>query len=992
MSFSEKRHKNENSLLDNPKLWLECAELDETLNGLIEKHCEDQVELQRALEHIYRLLQEKKIQNLRFGASFFRKLIDSLLVRNERVRQSPQLVANVLACVKLYIQISADEGEDGKLLLNQLLSFCQDLQAQPNIAQILVKMFDDFEHVLGVEFVCSDGLYCILQRLLQSERQDRISAYFIMEKLHFVIIGADSTDEMLTETLKRWGWSDRDQYEQYWRKYIRIWKHLEEQDPKLVVETLHECVPHILKIQISNTWLRILFINLLRDNQNILVKRGTLEYVVKYMTMSELIQMDVLHEFLMATNKSELYNFEDYFLPSIDMKRFLMRNEKPAFMETLVTIDWRPVALLYWVRSLEPEQLDELPTIDKAQLIKLAECVRGLKNWELRDRANEHLLETFTATINSLSFKDYMDFIDALFNVGDTFLEFKCLADKIEKCKHIGIEMQQFDKRYYDKVVGLNFRYRGLCHDFVVGLIKKLKGVPQIQHGWWRFFIVFHWYYLPIEIKEEYLEFIRTEYDINIELLQNCKDPKELQMHLLDKLSCRTEEEISLVKARSVDIFVTLNIKKWSNIEELNLTPLELLDEGTQETYASLTKILQSHTERLKDDAVLLRLVELLKKYLGGHQVYDTISCILSYAHNHLSTKEYEQLVANILNVDRSNWWLTNMTFQFENIIPRPLRIRGIIYSLPTTGEARIESAYEQSYFDKMTFVPCLRYIISMEVQEEVNAIIEELLCINNQLTEALPDYSELSMEHRIKIRIARALLGLTNSKQYWSEHLWTALFAPKDQLNVSYMFECLVARQLPELAMLLKRLKSLLTFEPRQRLSLISVAHIYCMTNLDKLSPSELQEVVSLLLPQITDANCEAQLLAQMVIHRLAVKCEECSITLPVLVSLKTDIGRALGDEIEKYEEDARLILPDIFNESDLILYITNAPFDEYNLNTFTYTNEPLKLKLKTLRCNFVAQQKNRKKEATLDSLKRNSTNIPGISDLFPESNLTST
>lgn len=158
----------------------------------------------------------------------------------------------------------------------------------------------------------------------------------------------------------------------------------------------------------------------------------------------------------------------------------------------------------------------------------------------------------------------------------------------------------------------------------------------------------------------------------------------------------------------------------------------------------------------------------------------------------------------------------------------------------------------------------------------KTNEVATALINTNNQLTVKKPRYFENCKEHRLKIRIARALLMIHRYIQ-WSDELWKALLAACDQPNISYMYEALVAQCLPSFNSLLDKMQTLDTLKPSQQVSLISVAHIYIMRNWGIFGFKELQRAVGLLLPHTMGAHFQTRLLTQLVLHKLAVKCEEC-------------------------------------------------------------------------------------------------------------------
>lgn len=193
----------------------------------------------------------------------------------------------------------------------------------------------------------------------------------------------------------------------------------------------------------------------------------------------------------------------------------------------------------------------------------------------------------------------------------------------------------------------------------------------------------------------------------------------------------------------------------------------------------------------------------------------------------------------------------------------------------------RIEAAYADSLVGYPFEDLQLRdiYILNIYIKYphvKINEVATALINTNNQLTDKKPRYFENCKEHRMKIRIARALL-MVHSYIQWSDGLWKALLAACDQPNISYMYESLVAKLLPSFNILLERMQLLDILKPSQQVSLISVVHIYIMLNWGIFGVEELQKAVGLLLPHTMGAHFQTRLLTQLVLHKLAVKCEEC-------------------------------------------------------------------------------------------------------------------
>ncbi|KAM8702973.1 hypothetical protein ACLKA7_005334 [Drosophila subpalustris] len=347
------------------------------------------------------------------------------------------------------------------------------------------------------------------------------------------------------------------------------------------------------------------------------------------------------------------------------------------------------------------------------------------------------------------------------------------------------------------------------------------------------------------------------------------------------------------------------------------------------------TKLLGESDTRIEDNENVLR------SFMGRLQKHpkseDAIIGILSYATKHLSDIETEKLILDMLE-NRNTVTLIlcgveklSISYIVERILDGDI----------TTGDARIEAAYafskDKSSNDDIKLRDKFIELTEEQSKERRNAIKDSLLLINKQLTERKPRYFENCKEHRRKIRIARALMGMQKYID-WSDELWNALLVTNDQLNISYMYECLVARLLPSFEMLIERMQLMETMKPSQQVSIISVAHLYCIRRWHSLKPKHLKQIVNLLWPHTMGAHFQTRLLAQLVIHTFAVKCEETSIEVPILEALKTSIEMTLGSRLPKFENETRLILSKVMlqtsslRQGDAILYMTNAPFDEFN------------------------------------------------------------
>ncbi|XP_034486638.1 uncharacterized protein LOC117791092 [Drosophila innubila] len=942
------------SYIQNQNLLGEIAELDELLYDVIDLHKDNELALKRVLQCIHNLLQTNNKYNVKFGAKVFHKLIAVVIAGDNNSngqhvdsnKCSRQLVASVLICVQLYGR--KFPRIDGKFLIRQLWSLCLNSERQPHAAQILVHLFDDFVNNLGEECICSSELHLVIKSLLQSEtREYRKSAYFLMRKLADIMQHKERETKLL-DTLKC--------SEPQWTAYVTILENLEEQQSHLVLPTLQTLLPRVVagnRMPDKDhqdgeskdnwiSWLRILYVRLLQDN-NILVLRWTLTYFLNNFDVTKLRKANLLTEFLAATNRTQLYNVEGYFLPSLEKEKFMASTEDTEmFLEALVTVHWHSAPLVFWLRNVRLVALYIL--ISKNLLLKLSSQVRTLKNRKLRKIAIDLVFEIFKATIESLTLGEYLVFIETLFNISDDYLHMDLVKSKLQNCKIEGKNFVPLNKRCYD-IFTNNYRiedciwvyFSWIFHD----IFYILKQFPTKLHGWWRFHPLLSLIRAEpsntIE-RDLSLDFYSTYYNVNTEIFKK-SNLCEVQKHMIQQLKCQTKEEKIFVRDHCTDWFYRANLQRWSQIQT-HLKPLNLVERGTIFTFRHLAQLLGKSDTRIEDNDNVLKA---FKDRLQKHQTCEeAVMGIVNYAKKHLSDIEAEKLCVDLLENRKSS--ITQIILFAAKTLSISYIVERILDGDTSTGDARIEDAYKESLDTLAHNDLNLRdkFIESIQKQSKKrrNAIRDSLLFINKQLTEKKPRYFENCKEHRRKIRIARALLGMQDHIN-WSDEMWNSLMVCNDQLNVSYMYECLVARLLPNFDMLLDRMQLMESMKPSQQVSITSVAHLYCIRNWDIIESKHLQKVVTLLLPLTMGANFQTRLLAQLVIHTFAVKCEQTSIDLPVLETLKTAIESTLGSKLHTFENETRLTLSKVMDytskmdnhpQANVILYMTNAPFDEYS------------------------------------------------------------
>lgn len=955
--------------IQNQNLLGEVAELDDLLYDVIDLHKDNELALKRVLQCIYSLLQSNNKYNVKFGAKVFHKLISVVIADNTSFCR--QLVANVLMCVQIYAR--KFPRIDGKFLLRQLWSLSLNSEGQPHAAQILVQLFDDFQRNLGEECYSSLELQLVIKSLLQSDvREYRKSAYFLMRKLVDLVHEKDST---ILDTLKC--------SEQEWSSYITIMESLELQQSHLVLPTLGTLLPRMRESIQDEEWvsyLRILYVRLLQDN-NILVLRWTLAYFLNHFDLAKLCQVNLLPEFLAATNRTQLYNVEGSFLSSFEIEKFMSLDETEEFLKALVKVSWHSVPLLFWLRSMQQENGALIS--NHILILKLASQVSQLRNKKLRQIASQRVLELFKETIDSLKLVDYLDFINKLFNIKDGYYnDYERLTSKLRNCENI------------DKT---NSYLLNICCQMIVEshqvnlivpeIIRLFNTLPRTSHECWCLFPLIYLNRLEPGVRRICCDFFSTQYNVNTDIFNEDCSLYEVENHLIDKLKCYYKEDKIFVKERCVDWFVTAKLERWSQIEELDIRPVVLLERGTEATIVRLAELLKDTDTRLEDNK------NVIQAFLGKLQKHQNcekaVEGILDYASKHLSKTEIEKLCADMLSF--SNQCITEIILSNVKSLSRSLVVQGLLDGDITAGDARIEAAYINSIVSSPFHGIALRdrYICftMQQSSEEINAISDQLLLINRQLTERKPRYFDNCKEHRLKMRIARSLLRMQD-RINWSDEIWTALMTPSDQLNISFMYECLVARVLPSFEMLLEKMQLMETLKPSQQVSIISVAHLYCTLNWSILNSDHLLKIVILLVPSTMGAHFQTRLLAQLVLHKFAVKCEQTGIHLPILNALKTSIEITLGSRLLKLENETRLLLSELvfeFPSADIILYMTNAPFDEFD-KTFSISKD-LKARLNEYR-NFLLKKKNTSNTSHEMSIEMSNLNVQRkvnpVNDIF--------
>ncbi|KRF82978.1 uncharacterized protein [Drosophila virilis] len=685
-------------------------------------------------------------------------------------------------------------------------------------------------------------------------------------------------------------------------------------------------------------------------DSNIPRLHSTLVFIMDHFTIAELCSARLLKEFLAATNSPHLHDMEGINLPEQQMKTFFSKNTQKQLFKAFGEVAWHGVALCRWLNCIET--CIKLQ-ITKNLLLKMGKLVRNIEHIDLRNNASNRFCEVFKVSIESLSVGDFITFIRTLYNDKDIVCAYGLylLARIIENCKNISEEIGLFTKSFYEFLSDKRENY--YLWDPLMELLRQFEHVPKTQHGWWRFPAFFSLHY-----NDEAKDFYRIEYDVNIELINECKNLEELQKHLINKLNCQTEEEKYFVMQQTVDLFLEKNVHQWSQLEEFHLDPVEVLENGTFKTISHLSKLLSVHDKQLQDDKVIETFRLLLRNYPSRWIIPGNI---LKYVCKHLDIYKTEKLLDEMIANSNDNWELGSILYSTNSLSVSKL-INELLYCKTPTGISRIAYAYLNSLStwnikDHIKRSNYIMYVSRMEEKQSVHTLFDELLNINEQITKKV--VLENSRDHRIQMRIIRTFLNYESLPEYWSDMLWTALLAPNNLLNITYLFECLVAKLLPSYELLLEKLKTLTSLQSNQQESIISVFYIYCTRNWDSLKLEQLQTAFESLWLHIMTVKFQTMFFSQLILHRLIVKCMEKSIDLPFLDVMKSNLELLIGDKVFEYRVEARLLLPKIleyYPAADSILYMTNAPFDEYNNPKWDYSQNEME-KLDSIRSAFKAK-----------------------------------
>ncbi|XP_046866979.1 uncharacterized protein LOC111518790 isoform X2 [Drosophila willistoni] len=851
---------------------IDISDLSDLLYDLVDIHVEESTNLAlgRVLQCIFTLVRNK---NVNLGQKVFEKLIAAMLAASNVNGQSNsskeyrQFVANVLACLQL--QVRTFPSKESNMLLQHLWSLSLNTEKlHPLAPQILFTLFDDFNRNLGLK-ECPQLLKVIQQLISSNKNKERQVAFFLMHKLKETFELNIVAEAIMCSKMQ---WSD----------YTAALEHLEEQQMPLNLITFLE---NTKSVHDFFPWLRILYLRLLQS-ENVSVLYETVKYIINQFNVSHLTDWNILEEFLRATNRTQLYNVDDDNRSYPFFKNFVSKSTLEILVEALasVTWEWHSLPLWEWIGSIPSEKVGQLPYISKETLLKLASRIRGMEKSELQYMAQGLITNRFESSLDNMSLGDYLLFIETMYSRAiEYYSDHDRLKRKILNCDKIEAEITHFTKARLAIIFNLKTPTFLYC-DFLMVFMDKLRTLSKVHHGWLRFFL------MPCIKHYGILVFYSNVYGVETSLINRRKDLKKLQQHLLEKLLCETDEEKSLTLELSVDLFVTNQIKDWNEIEKLQLKPLELLEQGGKLTFKHLCYLLGTTHERLKDENVLPAVVALLKKFPCSN----TARNIGTYAAKHLTPEEQNRLsldiIENHFHGNNGEQFITSVDLQSDHVyghkgvvvgildskVKVPLRqvIQGIIHCSTLSEDAWIEANYLVFY--GFGSVSSLFMSYTFEQPESfVNEIVKELLYMNMKLSESHSNYLRNSKEHRVKFCIALALMYL-GPKYECSDMLWSALYSKNDQFNIILMYEVIVAESLRNADTLIERLQSLVTLEPNQQLSLLSVTNIFLKLKWNTLKDYQIQKIIEIFLMLAIQEISQVRQFAKMILCKITEICKD--------------------------------------------------------------------------------------------------------------------
>ncbi|XP_030374333.1 uncharacterized protein LOC115623917 [Scaptodrosophila lebanonensis] len=586
---------------------------------------------------------------------------------------------------------------------------------------------------------------------------------------------------------------------------------------KLVSEFLNLLPPLIKKPTTMETRiLSDLLTKLFKEDTNIKLRHRALQFIIEYGSMDLLIRLNLLSEFVWATNGRELHSPGVYLLPTICPK-WVNRNQYNTIIVLLGFYNFRTNARIYWMKNfINWSKSIQCPEISGNAFVKLNDWVKQIEHSRVRGSFRDFIL-VFTGIDFVPSLKEYDKLIQNIFYEDDAFKDHWAFLYKVVNSENN--ELCNISKQLCKLV--LQNKRSDVNNMSIVDKVNQLVNYePRVsKHGWFRFIAAFI-SSCNFDDNPSPWHLCRKAYGLDEEFLSECTSLRDIQEHFLDKLECTTEEEQEFVRMKSVDYFVIERVNAWGQLRRFRLDPSKLLKDGSKLITYKMAILFSEST--LANESVLFQMLRSAMEIniSMGNLCYES-KTLFGQVLEHRTEDPTDETILNyaeaILKLTAPfNVWPYMM---YKYIDDSELLARFIIEKLlPYEVPAGDEWSMDIKGFD----------ILPLKVNK---GFITKLIREHKKYSEEKPKYVRNSMDHLIKIRIGRILLACRTTNS-WEDEWWTLVQAPYDHPNVKYMYECFLAQHITYDA-LMGRLRTFGEEHENNKLSLISVVHIYIDTKL---------------------------------------------------------------------------------------------------------------------------------------------------------------
>lgn len=197
-----------------------------------------------------------------------------------------------------------------------------------------------------------------------------------------------------------------------------------------------------------------------------------------------------------------------------------------------------------------------------------------------------------------MSLNEYLKFVETLFNNSNevSSIAIDMLKSKIQYCSNLKEDIHFLNKKRFDFICGNEFTIN--LENLYFVLVEEFKIMNTSKYGWWRLPAFFGLY------KKRNWDFYIAKYKVNLKTIEKCKYIQDLQKYLVAQLRCESPDEEEYVRRRCIDLFVQLRLTTWSQLQELNLSPINILNCGTIYSYSHLAHLLGSFDQPIQKDVI----------------------------------------------------------------------------------------------------------------------------------------------------------------------------------------------------------------------------------------------------------------------------------------------------------------------------------------------------------------------------------------------------